>query len=172
MAVTRTGAAPACAKGAIRWVGVSKERKLVAVSRPREVAKDEGWVRLSPVRVRELEPRIEMSGDGPAAERLLASLAKRLGWDGEELAGPGEPSDVEEHDERADFQGAGTFVAAQGVWSIEASFTADCSGKPVYGSVSTWRNGATASLQCGYDPSKHGSHEAWVLEAYELACGS
>lgn len=171
VAVARTGAA-ACAEGEIRWGGVRDERQLIAVSRPVEVDEKDGKVRLSPVRVRELEPRVEMSGQGPSAERILASLGKRVGWSADTLARPGESSSVEEQDDIADFQGAGTFASAWAVWSVEAGFTADCGGTAVYGSVSTWHGSAEASLRCGHDPSEHGSEEAWVLEAYTLACGS
>lgn len=171
-AVTRTAAGPACADGEIRWAGVSEARRLIAVSRPVEVDEKEGKVRFSPVRVRELEPRVEASGQGPSAGRLFASLGKYLELDADTLARPGKSSAAAERDDVVDYDGAGTFVSARAVRAVDASFVADCSGTSVQGSVSTWYLGAGASLECGRDPSGHGSDEAWVMEAYALACGS
>ncbi|KKD06552.1 hypothetical protein [Streptomyces sp. WM6386] len=171
-AVTRTPAGTACSDGEIRWAGVSEERRLIAVSRPVEVGEKDGKVRFSPVRVRELEPRVEMSGEGPSAGRLFASLGKRLGWEADTLARPGRSSAVRERDDVADFEGGGTFVFARAVRSVEASFTADCSGTPVYGSVSSWHGSSGASLACGVEPSVEGADEPWIAEAYELGCGS
>ncbi len=171
-ATTRTAAGSACADGEIRWAGVSEERRLIAVSRPVEVGEKEGKVRFSPVRVRELEPRVEMSGEGPSAERLFASLAKRLGRSADAMARPGKSSSAAERDDVADYDGAGTFVSARSVRAVDAGFVADCSGKSVYGSVSTWYPGSGASLQCGVDPSGEGGDEPWIAEAYALACGS
>ena len=153
-AVTRTAAAPACSKGAIRWAGVSDKRRLVAVSRPVEVGEKGGKVRFSPVRVRELKPGVKADGEGPSADRLLASLGEHLGWEADTLARPGRSS-----------------AAAWAVRSVEASFTADCSGTPVFGSVSSWHGSSGASLRCGVDPSDEGGDEAWIAEAYTLTCG-
>ncbi|OPG08343.1 hypothetical protein B1R27_10150 [Streptomyces sp. GKU 895] len=169
--VTRPAPAPACT-GAIRWGRVSEERTLIAVSRVVTVRKDDGEVRLSPLRVRELVPRVETSGAGPSTERIFASLDKRLG-DAFEVARPGRTSTAVEHPDVADFLGdSGRFVSAWGVRAVEATFTADCGGTtPVYGSVSTWHGSSDASLQCGVDPAEHGNKERWVTEAYTLACG-
>ncbi|SNX58511.1 hypothetical protein SAMN06272735_3007 [Streptomyces sp. TLI_55] len=158
--------------GAIRWGRVSEERTLVAVSRVVTVGKDSGEVRLSPLRVRELVPRVETSGPGPSAERVLASLDKRLG-DAFEVARPGRSSATVERPDVADFLGSsGRFVSAWGVRAVEATFTADCgTATPVYGSVSTWYGNSGASLRCGRDPAEHGNKERWVTEAYTLACG-
>ncbi|MFI8532784.1 hypothetical protein ACIGMX_21400 [Streptomyces aquilus] len=169
--VTRTASASACT-GAIRWGRVNEERTLVAVSRVVTVGKDAGDVRLLPVRVRELVPRVETSGAGLSTERVLASLDKRLG-DAFEVARPGRSSATVEHPDVADFLGgSGRFVSAWGVRAVDASFTADCGGTtPVYGSVSTWYGSSGASLRCGVDPAEHGDRERWVTEAYTLACG-
>nr|WP_159059471.1 hypothetical protein [Streptomyces antibioticus] len=151
---------------------MSQERTLIAVSRVVTVRKDDGEVRLSPIRVRELVPRVETSGAGPSTERVLASLDKRLG-DAFEVARPGRSSAAVEHVDVTDFLGnSGRFVSAWGVRAVEATFTADCGGTtPVYGSVSTWYGSSGASLQCGWDPAEHGNKEQWVTEAYTLACG-
>ncbi|MEV7884591.1 hypothetical protein ACWD3I_01990 [Streptomyces sp. NPDC002817] len=171
-AVTRTAAASACADGEIRWAGVSQERRLIAVSRPVEVGEKDGEVRFSPVRVRELEPRVERSGHGPSAERLFGSLGRHLGLDTDTLARLGRSSAAAERDDFGDIDGSGAFVVARAVRSVEAGFTADCAGTPVYGSVSTWHGGFGASLACGVDPAGEGGDERWIAEAYELACGS
>jgi hypothetical protein len=171
VAVVRADAASACADGEIRWAGVSEKRRLIAVSRPVEVDEKDGKVRFSPVRVRELEPRVEMSGEGPSAERLFASLGEHLGQGADTLARPGRSSAAAERDDVVDYDGTGTFASARAVRAVDASFVADCSGKPVQGSVSTWYLGAGASLQCGVDPSREGADEPWIMEAYELACG-
>lgn len=173
---TSTAAPTGCAGGAIRWGRVAKEPTLIAVSRPVEVGEDDGWVTITPERVRELEPRIEVSGAGPSARRIYASLAKRLKyWSASELAKPGASSAEEEDDDRIDFHGAGVFVTAQGVRAVDASFTVDCpdgSRTRVYGSVFTYlRGNFHASLACGVDPAEHGNKEQWVTEAYTLACG-
>ncbi|WP_405737018.1 hypothetical protein OG885_29315 [Streptomyces sp. NBC_00028] len=165
-----------CAGGEIRWGRVTKEPTLIAVSLPVEVGKGDGWVTITPERVRELEPRIETSGEGPSDRRIYASLAKRLKhWSASGLAKPGATSADVEEDARIDFHGAGVFVTAQAVRAVDASFTVDCpdgTRTRVYGSVSTYlRGGTTTSLACGYDPAKHGTKERWITEAYNLACG-
>ncbi|NNN38080.1 hypothetical protein HLK59_48830 [Streptomyces sp. S3(2020)] len=170
--VTRTTAGPACADGEIRWAGVTEERRLIAVSRPVDVDEKDGKIRFSPVRVRELEPKAEMSGEGPSAGRLFASLGEHLGWEADTLARPGRSSAAAERDDVVDYDGAGTFVSARAVRAVDASFVADCSGTPVHGSVSSWHGSSGASLQCGVDPSGEGGKEPWVAEAYALACGS
>lgn len=171
-AVTRTAAGPACADGEIRWAGVSEERRLIAVSRPVEVGEKDGKVRFPPVRVRELEPKVEMSGEGPSAGRLFASLGKRLGWEADTLARPGRSSAAAERDDVADYDGAGTFVSARAVRAVDASFVADCAGTSVLGSVSSWHGSVGVSLQCGVEPAGEGGKEPWIAEAYELGCGS
>ncbi|WP_329339123.1 hypothetical protein OG866_28810 [Streptomyces sp. NBC_00663] len=177
VARTTVKASPAgCAGGEIRWGRVTREPTLIAVSRPVEVGQDDGWVTITPARLRELEPRIEVSGEGPSTRRLYASLAKQLKhWSASELAKPGTTSADAEEADRIDFHGAGVFATAQAVRAVDASFTADCpdgTRTRVYGSVSTYLPGTlSTSLACGYDPTEHGSDEPWVAEAYELACG-
>lgn len=168
--VARAASVPAC-PGEIRWGRVSQERTLIAVSRVVTVGKETGDVRLVPLRVRELEPRVETSGAGPSTERVLASLDKRLGG-AIPVARPGRSSATVEHTDVADYLGAsGRFVSAWGVRAVEASFTADCDGTTVYGSVSTWYGDSGAALRCGLDPAEEGDKEQWVAEAYTLACG-
>jgi hypothetical protein len=148
-----------CRVGGDDSVGVGEEPTPAAVSRPVQVGEKGGDARLSPVRVRELAPRVERSGEGPSVERLFVSLAERLDRYEDVLARPGSSAVARERDDVIDFDGTG--------------FTPDRSGTTVHGSVTTWNTGTVgSSLQCGYDPAEHGSKEAGVTAAYELGCGS
>ncbi|MFJ3665202.1 hypothetical protein ACIPSE_01980 [Streptomyces sp. NPDC090106] len=158
--------------GDLRWGRVDQEQTLIAVSPVVEVGEEDGEVRFPPVRVREVKPRVETSGQGPSAKAVFASLEKHLGPDYEDvLKRPGTSSATSERDNFADSLGAsGGFVFASGVRAVDATFATDCDGSTVYGSVSTWYGTSGTSLKCGHDPRSETAEE-WVLEAYGLACG-
>ncbi|MEU6272280.1 hypothetical protein ABZ871_07635 [Streptomyces populi] len=121
--------------------------------------------------MRNIVPQVTTSDARVSAHQVLAALAEHLKWwDAEELAAPGEESaDRRRHPVEADFLGhAGRFVEAEGVQVVDASFTVTCSGRDVYGSVTTWFGDSGASLACGVIPH---TEEAWIREAYRLTCG-
>ncbi|MGW3912030.1 hypothetical protein ACWEBX_11005 [Streptomyces sp. NPDC005070] len=121
--------------------------------------------------MRNIVPQVSTSDDRVSERQVLAALAERLKWwDVEELAAPGEESaDRRRSPVKTDSLGhAGRFVEAEGVQTVDASFTVTCPGHDVYGSVSTWFGGASASLACGVKPHVK---ESWIQEAYRLTCG-
>ncbi|MFG2961714.1 hypothetical protein ACGFZS_00370 [Streptomyces sp. NPDC048288] len=164
---------PACPGGTFRWAGVTREKRLTEIS-PVVTVKDgdRGWITFRTQLVRDIVPRVDTSDGSVSAHRVLAALAKRLKWwDAEQFAAPGEES----ADRRPPPLKMGTlghggrYVDAKAVSVVEGSFTVACPGRTVYGSVTTWLNGNTdSSLECGVDPH---TDEAWVKEAYRLACG-
>ncbi|MEV6764123.1 hypothetical protein AB0N16_26485 [Streptomyces sp. NPDC051105] len=163
--------APSCPGGTFRWTGVTREVRLTAVSPVVKVDDgDRGWITFHTRLVRNIVPRVDTSDGSLSARRVLAALARHLKlWDLGEFAAPGEDSaHHERHAVRMNPLGHGArFVEAKGVTVIEGSFTVACPGRAVYGSVSTWAVDHGASLACGVDPGD----EAWVKEAYRLACG-
>ncbi|MFF7983491.1 hypothetical protein ACFZDK_30985 [Streptomyces sp. NPDC007901] len=170
---TASATAPACPGGTFRWAAVTREERLTEIS-PVVTVKDgdHGWITFRPQLVRDIVPRVDTSDAGVSAHRVLAALAKRLTWwDAEQFAAPGEES----ADRRPSPLKMGTlghggrYVDAKAVSVVEGSFTVDCPGRAVHGSVTTWLNGNTdSSLECGVDPR---TDKAWIREAYRLACG-
>ncbi|MFD8814996.1 hypothetical protein ACFV23_26790 [Streptomyces sp. NPDC059627] len=163
---------PTCADGTFRWAGVTREARLTEVSpvvTVREGAR--GRVTFHPRLVRDIVPRVDTSDGSVSAHRVLAALARHLKmWDVGEYAAPGEDSaDRDLPPLRMDPLGhGGRFVDAKSVRVVEGGFTVSCPGRDVYGSVTTWVKGnSDASLACGVEPGG----EAWVREAYRLACG-
>ncbi|MEV6019219.1 MULTISPECIES: hypothetical protein [unclassified Streptomyces] len=166
-----TASATSCAGGAVRWTSVHREWRLTEVSQVVNVRKSDGWVTFHPGLVRNIVPQVSVSDDGVSAHQVLAALAKRLKWwSVEELAPPGkESADRRVNPGKVDFLGsAGRFVDAEGVRTVDATFTVTCPGRDVYGSVSTWFGDAGASLECGVNPK---TKQSWVKEAYRLTCG-
>ncbi|MEU2619781.1 hypothetical protein ABZ642_16890 [Streptomyces sp. NPDC007157] len=163
--------APSCPGGTFRWTGVTREVRLTEVSPVvKAVDGDRGWLTFHTRLVRNIVPRVDTSDGSLSAHRVLAALARHLElWEAGEFAAPGEDSaDRERHAVRMKPLGRGArFVEAEGVTVVEGSFTVACPGRDVYGSVSTWVVDHGAALACGVDPGD----EAWVKEAYRLACG-
>ncbi|MET8038772.1 hypothetical protein [Streptomyces sp. NPDC005345] len=121
--------------------------------------------------MRNIVPQVSTSDDRVSAHQVLAALANHLKrWDIDQLATPGkESADRRRYPVKVDSLGhAGRFVEAEGVQAIDASFTVNCPGHDVYGSVSTWVDRVGASLACGVNPH---TKESWIQEAYQLTCG-
>ncbi|MFJ3302404.1 hypothetical protein ACIPSA_04650 [Streptomyces sp. NPDC086549] len=171
VSASASAAPPSCESGAVRWSSVRREVRLTEVSPVVQVRKSDGWVTFHTGLVRNVVPRVDTSGGIVSAHHVLAALAKHLKWgdDAEGLAAPGEESaDRELHPMKIDSLGhTGRLVVAEGIHVVDASFTVDCPGRDVYGSVTTWFGNSRASLACGVDPGD----EAWVREAYRLTCG-
>ncbi|MFD4603624.1 hypothetical protein ACFWPQ_37060 [Streptomyces sp. NPDC058464] len=164
--------APACPGGTFRWAGVTREERLTELSPVVTVKEgDSGWITFHTRLVRNVVPRVDTSDGSVSAHRVLAALAKHLKlWDVGEYAAPGEDSaDRKPAPLRMGTRGhGGRYVDAKSVRVVQGGFTVACPGRNVYGSVTTWVNGNTdAGLACGVDPGG----EAWVKEAYRLACG-
>ncbi|MEU6197375.1 hypothetical protein [Streptomyces sp. NPDC047061] len=164
--------APACPGGTFRWAGVTREERLTELSPVVTVKEgDRGWITFHTRLVRNVVPRVDTSDGSVSAHRVMAALAKHLKlWEPYEYATPGEDSaDRRPSPLRMGTRGhAGRYVDAKSVRVVQGSFTVACPGRDVYGSVTTWVGGNTdAGLTCGVDPRA----EAWVKEAYRLACG-
>ncbi|MEW2509012.1 hypothetical protein [Streptomyces sp. NPDC046870] len=162
-------AAPSCGSGAFRWGTVRQETRLTGVSPVVTLGKDDGWTTFRNEPVRTIVASVRTSGAEVPRRRVMASLARHLGYDTSDLTAPGESTAHHpRHHDRIDFDGAGRFVTAEAVKVVDASFAVRCPDGTHYGSVTTWLTGAQgASLSCGTDPGG----ETWVREAYRLACG-
>ncbi|MFG3011099.1 hypothetical protein ACGFZB_11665 [Streptomyces cinerochromogenes] len=165
----KPSASPSCGSGAFRWGAVRQETRLTGVSPVVEVGKDDGWTTFRNIPVRTVVASIRTNGVRVSQRRALASLEKRLGYDTGDLMAPGEDTARRpRHPDRVDFDGAGRFVTAEAVKVVDASFAVSCPDGTHYGTVTTWLNADQgATLACGTDPGE----EAWVREAYQLACG-
>jgi len=161
-----------CARGALHWVRVSKETELLAVSPVVEVAKGAGKVRFTFSPVRSLTPAVEVNDASVSEGRVFAALARRLDVDAAFLRKPS--SEQPQTGGEIDFLGvAGRFVEARGAHVVRASFTVDCSdATPAHGTVTGYYGSSGVSLRCGVDPGKEGGKQAWIQEAYDMACGS
>ncbi|MFF8727296.1 hypothetical protein ACF073_12505 [Streptomyces sp. NPDC015171] len=160
---------PSCGSGALRWGAVRQRTQLTGLSPVVALGEDDGWTTFRDVPVRSVVARVRTSGTHLAQRRVLASLARHLGYDTDDLTAPGE--DTARHarpPERTRFHGAGRFATAEAVRTVDASFTVTCPDGDHYGSVTTWLGPVHGdSLACGTDPGK----EPWLREAYRLACG-
>ncbi|MEU1012962.1 hypothetical protein [Streptomyces sp. NPDC005890] len=165
----RPSASPSCASGTFRWGAVRQETRLTGVSPVVTVGKDDGWTTFRNVPVRTVVASIQTNGVELSQRRAMASLARHLGYGTSDLMAPGEnTAHHPRHPDRIDFDGAGRFVTAEAVKVVDAGFAVGCPDGTHYGSVTTWLAGTQgASLSCDTDPGK----EAWVREAYQLACG-
>ena len=96
-------------------------------------------------------------------------VARHLGLENGELMSPG--ASTEDHRLRAErtrVHGAGRFLTAEAVLTLDAGFTLTCAGRTVRGSVTTWQQSfAQDAFRCGTDPGT----DAWAREAYERGCG-
>ncbi|POX64945.1 hypothetical protein C3492_04215 [Streptomyces sp. Ru62] len=162
-------AAPSCGSGAFRWGAVRQETRLTGVSPVVTLGKADGWTTFRNVPVRTIAASIRTNGVELSRRRAMSSLARHLGYDTGDLMAPGEDTAHHpRHHDRIDFDLAGRFVTAEAVKVVDASFAVSCPDGTHYGSVTTWLTGTRgASLSCGTDPGG----EAWVREAYRLACG-
>ncbi|MFH9180766.1 hypothetical protein [Streptomyces sp. NPDC017673] len=162
-------AAPSCGSGTFRWGAVRQETRLTGVSPVVTLGEDDGWTTFRNVPVRTVAASVRANGVGLSRRRAMASLARHLGYDTGDLMAPGEDTAHHpRHHDRIDFDGAGRFVTAEAVKVVDASFAVSCPDGTHYGSVTTWLTGTQgASLSCGADPGG----EAWIREAYQLACG-
>ncbi|MEU6667563.1 hypothetical protein [Streptomyces sp. NPDC046727] len=162
-------ASPSCGFGTLRWAGVRQETELTGVSPVVTLGKDDGWTTFRNVPVRTVVASIQANGVEVPQRRVMASLARRLGYDTGDLMAPGESTAHHpRHPDRIDFHGAGRFATAEAVKVVAASFAVTCPDGTHYGSVTTWLDTPRGdSLACGTDPGG----EAWLREAYQLACG-
>ncbi|MEU6600677.1 hypothetical protein [Streptomyces flaveolus] len=165
----KPSASPSCGSGTFRWGAVRQETRLTGVSPVVPLGKEDGWTTFHNVPVRTVVAWIRTNGVELSRRRAMASLARHLGYDTSDLMAPGEnTAHHPRHPDRIDFDGAGRFVTAEAVKVVDASFAVSCPDGTHYGSVTTWLTGTQgASLSCGTDPGG----EAWVREAYQLACG-
>ncbi|MFJ9560716.1 hypothetical protein ACIRQQ_11815 [Streptomyces fuscichromogenes] len=171
-AARASATATACPGGTFRWTGVTREHRLTEVSPVVTVAEgDHRRITFHTGLVRDVVPRVDTSDPSVSAHRVLTALARHLElWEATQYAAPGEDS----ADRRlaplvVGFLGhGGRYVEARSVQVVEGGFTVACPGGDVHGSVTTWVGGNSgATLACGHDPGD----EAWVAEAYRLACG-
>ncbi|MEU6590774.1 hypothetical protein ABZ923_16395 [Streptomyces sp. NPDC046881] len=165
----RSPASPSCPSGTFRWGAVRQETRLTGVSPVVTVGAYDGWTTFRNVPVRTIVASVRTNGVELSGQRTMASLARHLGYDTSELMAPGESTARHpRHPDRIRSDGAGRFVTAEAVKAVDASFAVTCPDGTHYGSVTTWLTGTRGdSLACGTDPGG----EAWVREAYRLACG-
>ncbi|MES9522286.1 hypothetical protein [Streptomyces capoamus] len=169
MASVRPSASPSCGAGTFRWGAVRQDTRLTGVSPVVTVGKDAGWTTFRDVPVRTVVASVRTDGAAPPRERVLASLARHLGYEPGSLMAPGESTARHpRHPDRIRSAGAGRFATAEAVKVVDASFAVTCPDGPHYGSVTSWLDVPRGdSLACGTDPGA----EAWLREAYRLACG-
>ncbi|MET8563382.1 hypothetical protein ABZV75_23320 [Streptomyces flaveolus] len=153
----------------LRWGAVRQETRLTGVSPVVTLGEDDGWTTFRNVPVRTVVASIRTNGVELSRRRAMASLARHLGYDAGGLMALGEnTAHHARHPDRIDFDDAGRFVTAEAVKVVDASFAVNCPDGTHYGSVTTWLTGTQgASLSCRTEPGG----EAWVREAYRLACG-
>ncbi|MER6264311.1 hypothetical protein ABT203_32800 [Streptomyces sp900105245] len=160
---------PACATGAIRWGAAHRKWRLVGLSPVKRLNADAGRTTFRYAPVRTVVARVEASDARVSGRRVMALLARHLGLENGELMPPG--ASTEDHRLRAErtrVHGAGRFLTAEAVLTLDAGFTLTCAGRTVRGSVTTWQQSfAQDAFRCGTDPGT----DAWAREAYERGCG-
>ncbi len=160
---------PSCEAGALRWGTVRQETRLTALSPVVTVGGHDGWTTFRNIPLRTVTASLHTDGVRVPQRRVMASLTRHLGYDTGDLMSPGENTAHHPRPpERIGSQDAGRLATAEAVRVVDASFAVECPGGTHYGSVTTWL-GATRgdTLACGADPGG----EAWLREAYRLACG-
>ncbi|MBL1080638.1 hypothetical protein JK359_01385 [Streptomyces actinomycinicus] len=168
-AAAAPSASPSCASGALRWGSVRQETRLIGLSPAVTAGKHDGWTTFRNATVRVVAARVTTDGADVSGRRVVALLARHLGYDSGDLMPPGQ--NTAPHmpaRERIGSRGAGRIATTEGVKVVDASFVVQCPDGPHYGSLTTWLAPVRSdSIGCGTDPGR----DAWLREAYRLACG-